>query len=112
MSTHDDRPDETTRLSTEQSWPGPGPEPSQPTERAERAEWKRPAEPDTVEPTGPSWPTITLGLVCLAVAVAVLVLQVVDLSVDWRLAGPLALAGIGALVAVVGALGLVLGGRR
>lgn len=63
-------------------------------------------------PAGPSWPTVTLGVVCLAVAAAVLGLQLVDVSVDWAQAGPLAVAGIGALVALVGAIGVVLGGRR
>lgn len=67
---------------------------------------------DTITPAGPSWPTVTLGVVCLAVAAAVLGLQLVDVSVDWAQAGPLAVAGIGALVALVGAVGVVLGGRR
>ncbi|WP_153395566.1 hypothetical protein [Ornithinicoccus halotolerans] len=108
MSTHDDRPDATTPIITGEPWP----EPAEPDTTQPNTTQPDTSEPDTLEPTGPSWPTMTLGLVCLAVAVAVLVLQLVDLSVDWQLAGPLALAGIGALVAVVGALGLVLGRRR
>lgn len=61
-------------------------------------------------PTGPAWGTVAFGVVCLAVAAGALVLQVVDVTVDWRYVAPLAFAGVGALLVLVGLIGLT--GRR
>lgn len=70
-----------------------------------------PPQPERIPaPTGPAWGTVAFGVVCLAVAAGALTLQFVDITVDWRYAAPLAFAGIGALLVLVGLIGLA--GRR
>lgn len=58
---------------------------------------QRPARPE-----GPSVSTIALGLVSLAVAVLVIVYQVGDFTLDWSLAGPGAVIGVGAVLVLIG----------
>lgn len=66
-----------------------------------------PVQPQRIPaPTGPAWGTLAFGIVCLAVAAGALALQFVDVTVDWRYAAPLAFAGVGALLVVVGLIGL------
>ena len=65
---------------------------------------------EPIRPTGPSWPTIALGVLALVVAGMALTYQLVDLSVDWTLAAPVAIVSAGALLVLLGLVGL-LGGR-
>lgn len=56
---------------------------------------------------GTSWATVAFGLVCMAVAGLALTLQLTDLRVDWEIAGPATVVGLGALLVVVGLVGLL-----
>lgn len=56
---------------------------------------------------GTSWATVAFGLVCMAVAGLALTLQLTDLRVDWEIAGPATVVGLGALLFVVGLVGLL-----
>lgn len=69
-----------------------------------------PPRPVLPPPSGPAWGTIAFGTVCLAVAAVVLGIQLTEVEVDWRYAAPLGVAGIGALLVLVGLIGLA--GRR
>jgi hypothetical protein len=71
-------------------------------------------EPGTPEPEqqqrwarGTSWATVAFGLVCMAVAGLALTLQLTDLRVDWEVAGPATVVGLGALLVLVGLVGLL-----
>ena len=61
-------------------------------------------------PSGPHWPAIVLGLVCVAIAVVVLAQELGGLTVDWGSFGPLGIVTVGAVLVVVGLTGLL--GRR
>lgn len=63
--------------------------------------------PPLARPSGPSWGTVALGLICLVVAGGVLYVELTDVAVDWTRTGPLALVGIGALLVLVGLAALV-----
>lgn len=58
-------------------------------------------------PSGPSWGTVALGLICLVVAGGVLYVELTDVAVDWSRTGPLALVGVGAILVLVGLAALV-----
>lgn len=55
---------------------------------------------------GTSWATVAFGLVCMAVAGLALTFQLADVRVDWEIAGPATVIGLGALLVVVGVIGL------
>jgi hypothetical protein len=69
-----------------------------------------PVAAEPVRPSGPSWPTVALGIVCIVVAGMALTYQLVDITVDWSIATPVAVVGAGALLVLLGLVGL-LGGR-
>ena len=58
-------------------------------------------------PKGPNGSAIVLGLFALALAGLVIATETVSLRVDWLALGPGALVGVGALLVVLGAIGLV-----
>jgi len=58
-------------------------------------------------PKGPNASAIVLGLVALALAALVIVTETTSLPVNWSVVGPGAIVGIGALLVVFGAVGLV-----
>ena len=58
-------------------------------------------------PKGPNAAAIVLGLVALALAVLLIATETMDVRVDWSRLGPGAIIGIGALLVVLGAIGLV-----
>ncbi|GAB3433302.1 hypothetical protein GCM10027517_00090 [Phycicoccus ginsengisoli] len=62
-------------------------------------------------PTGPHLPPVLLGIVCLAIAGLAIWQEVTDVQVDWGNVGPLGIVAIGALLVVLGLVGL-LGSRR
>lgn len=74
------------------------------------ADPQAPPRPVLPAPSGTAWGTIAFGTVCLAVAAVVLGIQLTEVEVDWRYAAPLGVAGIGALLVLVGLIGLA--GRR
>lgn len=61
---------------------------------------------------GPAWPTVAFGVVCLAVAAVVLSVQLGEVDVDWGRAAPVAVAGVGALLMLVGLVALAANPRR
>lgn len=73
------------------------------------AAWPPPVPP---RPTGPHAPAILLGLVCLAVAGIVLAEELGNLTVDWGDVGPLGFVAVGAVLVVLGAVGLISSNRR
>jgi hypothetical protein len=58
-------------------------------------------------PEGPNAAPIVLGLVALALAALIIVTETMDVQVDWSRVGPGAIVGVGALLVVLGAIGLV-----
>ncbi len=71
--------------------------------------WPPPARP---RPTGPYAPAIILGLVALAVAGIVLAQELGNLTVDWGNVGPLGFVAVGAVLVILGVVGLVSSNRR
>lgn len=57
-------------------------------------------------PAGPSWATVAFGLVCMALAGGALTVQLTDWQVDWAIAAPVSVIGLGAILVLVGLLGL------
>lgn len=62
-------------------------------------------------PTGPHLPPLLLGVICLAVAGLALWQELADVSIDWGNVGPLGIVVVGAVLVVLGLIGL-LGNRR
>src|SRR4029079_3036068 len=58
-------------------------------------------------PHGPNPAPVVLGLVALALAALIILNETTNLRVDWSRLGPGAIVGIGALLVVLGAIGLV-----
>jgi hypothetical protein len=69
------------------------------------------AVPEPKRPSGPHLPPVLLGIVCLALAGLAIWQEVTDVQVDWGNVGPLGIVAIGALLVVLGLVGL-LGSRR
>ncbi|MDF2093842.1 hypothetical protein P0Y31_15945 [Knoellia sp. 3-2P3] len=67
-------------------------------------------EPELVK--GPYLAPVILGLVCLLVAAAAFAQELADWSIDWGNVGPLGIVAAGALLVVLGALGLLSSRRR
>lgn len=68
------------------------------------------AEPETVR--GPYLATVLIGIVCLAVAGLVIAQEIGGLSIDWGNVGPLGIVAAGAVLVVLGLLGLLSSRRR
>ncbi len=67
--------------------------------------------PAVTRPTGMSWVTLTLGVLCLGLAALVLTLQVTDVSIDWSTAAPVFVVTSGALLVIAGIASMVTKGR-
>ena len=65
---------------------------------------------DVKAPSGPHWPAIVLGLVCVALAGVVMAQELGGLTVDWGSFGPLGIVAVGAVLVAAGLMGLL--GRR
>ena len=63
-------------------------------------------------PTGPHLPAILLGLACLVVAGLAIAQELGHLQVDWGDVGPLGIVAAGALLVVLGLVGLLTSRRR
>lgn len=63
--------------------------------------------PRTTTPRGPHAPTVLLGVACLLVAGLVIAYQVSGYTLAWDLAGPGVIIGAGALLLVLGLIGLM-----
>jgi hypothetical protein len=61
---------------------------------------------------GPSFGPVILGLVCLVIAGAVFAQEIGNWSIDWGNVGPLGIVAAGAVLVVLGAVGLVTSRRR
>lgn len=68
--------------------------------------------PAIIRPTGISWVTLSLGLVCLTLAALVLTLQLTDLTVDWSSAAPVFVVSAGALLVMAGIASMLTRGKR
>ena len=63
--------------------------------------------PSPARPKGPNAAAIVLGLVAMLLAGLIIATETNDLRVDWSRLGPGAIVGIGLLLLVLGAIGLV-----
>ena len=79
-----------------------------------------PIQPDPIQPNpmtakvsgpvrrkGPNVSAIVLGLVAVLIAGLIIANETTDLQVDWSRLGPGAIIGIGLLLVILGAIGLV-----
>ena len=72
-----------------------------------------PTEPAVARrPSGPHLPAILLGLACLAIAGLALAQELGQLQVDWGNVGPLGIVAAGAVLVVLGLVGLLTSRRR
>ncbi len=71
-------------------------------------------QPAAAQPrrTGPSTPGIVLGILCLAVAGVVMAEELGRLTVNWGDVGPLGVVATGAVLVVLGIIGLLASRRR
>lgn len=67
----------------------------------------KPAVSKPVRPRGPNAAPVVLGLVALVLAALIIARETMGLAVDWSRLGPGAIVGVGLLLVVLGAIGLV-----
>lgn len=100
----------------------PAPEPASTAARgpvtASSTTTYRPAVPEDVVPgqpeyvRGPYLAPVILGLVCLAIAGLAFAQEIGGLTIDWGSVGPLGIVAAGAVLVLLGAIGLVASRRR
>ncbi len=61
---------------------------------------------------GPSFGPVILGLVCLVIAGAVFAQEIGNWTIDWGNVGPLGIVAAGAVLVILGAVGLATSRRR
>jgi hypothetical protein len=103
-------PAQPTQPAAERTESVPAPSAASATARPQGAGSYAAPEPELVR--GPYLAPIILGLVCLAVAAAAYAQEVADWSIDWGNVGPLGIVIAGAVLVVLGALGLLSSRRR
>jgi hypothetical protein len=102
---------ETGSQPTEQLPADPGPADPGPADPA-------PADPAPTEfavagrPSGPHLPAILLGLACLVIAGLAMAQELGHLQIDWGNVGPLGIVAAGAVLVVLGLVGLLTARRR
>lgn len=69
-----------------------------------------PVHPGPDRPSGPHWPAVVLGVVCLVIAALALGQGLGRFTVDWGNLGPLGIVAVGGVLVLVGLVGLM--GRR
>jgi hypothetical protein len=113
---HEERPDPTsdptqthTPNLTQELWGGGTAEQPPAAGSTPPASWPPPVPP---RPTGPHLPAILLGLVCLVVAGVVLAQELGNLTINWGDVGPLGFVAVGAVLVVLGIVGLAGSNRR
>ena len=77
------------------------------SERLGSEKSSRDALSSPTRPRGPNASAVVLGLVALALAALIIAGEMMSLKVDWSRLGPGAIVGVGALLVVLGAVGLV-----
>ncbi|MGB3828691.1 MAG: hypothetical protein WA962_07915 [Ornithinimicrobium sp.] len=84
-------------------------DPTQPVTQGPRdRQGFEPAERESViRPTGVSWTTVVLGILCLALATVIVTLQLGDLVIDWSIATPAVVVGAGVVLVVLGLFSLL-----
>ncbi|HEY3534935.1 MAG TPA: hypothetical protein VGK60_05155 [Pedococcus sp.] len=113
-TTEDTRVIETEQQSTTQWATAEQAPPEQPTTGWDRAEQPTSEQPASAprRPGGPHLPAILLGLACLVIAGLALAQELGHLRVDWGNVGPLGIVAAGALLVVLGLVGLLTSRRR
>jgi hypothetical protein len=113
---HEERPDPTSEPTqahtadlTQELWRGETAEQPPAGDAMQPASWPPPVPP---RPTGPHLPAILLGLVCLVVAGVVLAQELGNLTINWGDVGPLGFVAVGAVLVVLGIVGLAGSNRR
>ena len=66
-----------------------------------------PAGRTAAPPTGPNTSAIVVGLVAMVFAALIIARETMNLRVDWSRLGPGAIVGLGVVMVVIGALGLI-----
>lgn len=86
--------------------------PARPAERPTQTQLSPapPVAPEVVR--GPYVAPVILGLVCLAVAALAFAQEIADWSIDWGNVGPLGIVVAGAVLVVLGLVGLLSSRRR
>lgn len=97
---------EATKIPQETPHEPVGAPPEQPTTVSTQA------ASEIIRPTGISWVTLILGLLCLGLAALVLILQLVDVAIDWSTAAPIFVVSAGALLVIAGIASMVAKGRH
>ena len=81
-------------------------------ERGEHVPGQQGEVPAPARPSGPHLPPIVLGLACLVIAGLALAQELGHLQVDWGDVGPLGIVAAGAVLVVLGLVGLLTSRRR
>jgi hypothetical protein len=68
---------------------------------------KAPAVKAATRPGGPNASAIVVGLVAMLIAGLIIARETMNLLVDWSKLGPAAIVGMGVVMVVIGAIGLV-----
>jgi hypothetical protein len=100
------------------SFPGGNPVEQKPIQDNETTDNPTTDNPTTVTPTcvnvssparpnGPNAAAVVLGLVAMVLAGLIIANETMDLKVDWSRLGPGGIVGIGLVLVVLGAIGLV-----
>lgn len=81
--------------------------PSAPAGNPIQDQVKRAAVTAPARPRGPNASAIVVGLVAMVFAGLIIAKETMDVRVDWSRLGPGAIVGIGVVMVVIGAIGLV-----
>ena len=81
--------------------------PSTPAAEPIQDDVKAPTATPPARPKGPNASAIVVGLVAMVLAGLVIARETMGLRVDWSRLGPGAIVGIGVVMVVIGAIGLV-----
>lgn len=103
-------PEDTRPLPSDTPAPSPATASSTTTYSPAGPEEVVPGQPEYV--SGPYLAPVILGLVCLAIAGLAFAQEIGGLTIDWGSVGPLGIVAAGAVLVLLGAIGLVASRRR